>query len=335
MGKLVALPYYREDYPRTLQYRRRPLNGETLLFVATMPIMVVRDRYQANRRQTVTIDATILQGDPARHYRSYTNPHEAIRRPLILHLEANEHAPGGNWNRLDADAARTLARRYSTERLIPSAQIGEMLTIAARWNDNNWHNGCAHQDRARWGKSPRYLIRKSQTAATAGWDRTPALGPYFEMKTTGQLYASEGGCLAKPCRACGYRYGTAHLCESLPADIMATIRAWFPEVAPLAEAQPVETYPDPLDYPKPEAPDLSWLPVAPPPLVATVEGHNLFWKTPDGDRWAKFGIDTRRRAIYGLNLGYAGQESSHCLHTWQDTPDSAAEYARLAIGWLS
>lgn len=337
MAQLVKTPYHTagEYHLSQLAYRHRPLNGETLIFVASMPIMVIRDRWNGKRRHAVTVDVAIKQASTDRPARSYTNPHESIRRPLLLSLDATEHQPNGNYSG-GWDTVRDTIRKYSTEFLIPRKQVSAILATAGRWDDNNWHNGCVHQDKAKWGKSPRYTVRKSTTAPTAAWDRKPVLGPYFEMKTTSQLWQSEGGCLSKPCRACGFRWGNDRLVESLPLDVMAMIVSWFgddPDYrAPVA---PVETCANPLIYPVKVAPDLSFFPDPPAGITATIDADwQIVWKSATGDRWSRFRFSTRDTppSLWGFDCGYTGQQATlnHLLSRL-----TIEEAIRLAIGWLS
>lgn len=91
--------------------------------------------------------------------------------------------------------------------LVPIGVVRKMRKYWETYHLNDMNAGCVHQKKAKWG----------QRLITSG----PHKGKY-----TGHVYPEEGGCLCKPCRVCGYAYGTAWLYEKIPREVVKEIMAW-------------------------------------------------------------------------------------------------------------
>jgi hypothetical protein len=76
-----------------------------------------------------------------------------------------------------------------------------------RWHLNDMRAGCEHQRAEGWGEKELVLANGEKKLST--WV-TPAEHP--------------DGVLCKPCPVCGYKYGTAWLCEEVPAEVLEFLR---------------------------------------------------------------------------------------------------------------
>lgn len=323
---LVATPYYRPEV------YDRPLNGETLILSAVRPIMVVTEHpawVNKPRRTTIDASAVVMQASAERSQRTHANPHEIARQALHLKMHTQQHTQGNRRDRLEWADMLTMATRDDTELLIPLEQIRTLAALASRWSGNSWHNGCTHQDRAGWGRTPRYTVRDSQIAPTGKWDRTPITGPYLETKTTSQLWPYQGGVLTKPCRVCGFHWGSDRLVEPLPEDAASEIAALFPGKA-LAPHPFTMIEPSPLVYPVKEEDDLSWFPVAPDGVIVTARASAVVWESADRARWFRFDLALRKRETWGGKYGHAGTEGHYLFNS---VP--LADMIRVARGWLA
>ncbi len=128
-----------------------------------------------------------------------------------LHMTGTITGPRGEYSggqvqdHVEADAAR-IAAEPDGVRHMPAHDLAAFVSIWRAWHLNHMRAGCEHQ-RAVWDISERLNVAGSSKAA--GW-----------------VLESEHprGLLCKPCPTCGYKYGSAWLKETLPADVVAAVQ---------------------------------------------------------------------------------------------------------------
>lgn len=94
--------------------------------------------------------------------------------------------------------------------------VGHLSLIADRWHLNGMQAGCEHQRALGWHER---RMDETQPAERVGkWYP----GHHGSANLAGWVYPREHprGVLAKPCHACGYRFGTEWLYEPLPRRIL-------------------------------------------------------------------------------------------------------------------
>ena len=123
------------------------------------------------------------------------------------------------------DALRRLVTVPVTERStvgpgLDRADLARLLEIWERWHLNGMQAGCAHQRAAGWNTRP---IDPSKPTGTYGKHYPGQKHSSWNMLTWVRRAEHPEGLLSEPCPECGYRYGSAWLSESLPADVEAFV----------------------------------------------------------------------------------------------------------------
>jgi hypothetical protein len=80
-----------------------------------------------------------------------------------------------------------------------------LFQIWERWHLNDMRAGCEHQRKAKWDEK---LLDDTKPATQNN------------MATWTYRKDNPKGLLAEPCPECGYKYGTAWLFETIPADVI-------------------------------------------------------------------------------------------------------------------
>jgi hypothetical protein len=101
-------------------------------------------------------------------------------------------------------------------------KIGTLADYWRAWHLNDLRAGCEHQRAAKWEERP---INPSKPLNAYGRHFPGQQSDSCNMLVS--VFAAEHpeGLLCKPCPVCGYKYGSAWLCEKVPAKVVAWLRA--------------------------------------------------------------------------------------------------------------
>lgn len=100
-------------------------------------------------------------------------------------------------------------------------KAAELRSVWERWHLNNMRAGCEHQRADGWDARP---IDPSKPTRAYGRHFPGQRSDSWNMLTWVRRDEHPDGLLSHPCPTCGYRYGTAWLHESLPADVVDWLR---------------------------------------------------------------------------------------------------------------
>jgi hypothetical protein len=103
----------------------------------------------------------------------------------------------------------------------PLAQ--RMCQIWKKWHLNGMKPGCAHQRALGWDQLP---IDHMKPLSTYGKHFHGQKQPSWNMLAWITPKEHPRGLLGKACPECGYKYGTAWLRETIPAEVKAEIWSW-------------------------------------------------------------------------------------------------------------
>lgn len=96
--------------------------------------------------------------------------------------------------------------------------VKEIHDMWAAWHLNDMRAGCEHQRAEEWNLVPvdpeKGLTAYINTPSYKGWNQK-VWQPY-----------DQGGFLSKPCKTCGYKYGSGWIFEKLPQDVVDTLDRW-------------------------------------------------------------------------------------------------------------
>jgi hypothetical protein len=107
---------------------------------------------------------------------------------------------------------------------VTRARIEYLLTIWRRWHLNDMRAGCEHQRAEKWDER---RIDASKPRNSYGKHFEGQRSDTWNMLAWVRPDEHPDGLLGKSCPTCGYRYGTAWLVETLPANVEEEVKRWI------------------------------------------------------------------------------------------------------------
>lgn len=143
---------------------------------------------------------------------------------LSISGDATRRGPG---DRMDQAGQMVDSVETMDDLFIPASERDELVAVWRRWHLNDMRAGCEHQRQAEWDKQ---LIDPTKPSRTYGRHFSGQKQDSWNLLGWVRPDEHPDGLLGKPCRVCGYKYGTGWQYEDVPEVVLDWLRTVGQEV---------------------------------------------------------------------------------------------------------